>query len=106
MAPVVLYIAYPAGSSFNTDYYINKHLPPALGVWKEISGFVDWKLLTPLGEGSPFDAILQVTWESAEALGRMQAQITPETQKALEDDLPNYSTKKASIWASEVKAGL
>lgn len=106
MAPVVLNIAYPAGSSFNMDYYINKHLPPAIEAWSAIGGLVDWKILTPLGEGSPYDAHLQVTWESAEALGKMRTAVSPEAQKALQEDVPNFSTKTPTHWVSEVKTGL
>jgi hypothetical protein len=106
MAPVILHIAYPAGASFNTDYYINKHLPPAIEGWKALGGLVGYKLLTPLGEGSPYDAVLQATWESPEALANMQAKVSPEQQKALADDVPNFSTKMPSIWVSEIKASL
>ncbi|KAM0820100.1 hypothetical protein AB5N19_05919 [Seiridium cardinale] len=105
MAPVVLHVAYPTGSSFNADYYINTHLPPAIKAWKATGGLVDWKVLTPFGEGSPYDALLQVTWESAEVLGKMQSETSPEARKALEADLPHYSTKAPSMWVTEVKAG-
>ncbi|KAH6647144.1 hypothetical protein BKA67DRAFT_540597 [Truncatella angustata] len=105
MAPVVLNIAYPAGSSFNKDYYLNTHMLLAVDAWKDIGGLVDWKLLTALGDNSPYDAVLQVTWESAEALGKMRSQTSPEKQKELADDLPNYSTKAPSVWVLEVQGG-
>lgn len=104
MAPAILHIAYPAGASFNKDYYVTKHLPPAIEAWKAIGGLVSWNLSTPLGEGSPYDAHLQVTWESAEALGKMRTNVSPQQQKALADDVPNFSTKTPSIWATTVEA--
>ncbi|KAI1855365.1 hypothetical protein JX265_006492 [Neoarthrinium moseri] len=105
MPAASLYIAYPAGSEFNVDYYKNKHLPPAIAGWSKAAGFVGYKLQTPVGQGSPYDAVLQVTFESLEALGKSQAAITPEQMQALKDDVPNFSKNPAAHWVMEVQDG-
>ncbi|KAK6193722.1 hypothetical protein LQW54_012194 [Pestalotiopsis sp. IQ-011] len=106
MAPVILNIAYPSGSDFNVDYYTSRHIPFALGAWQKLGGLVGWKLYTPVGEGSPYAAHLEVTWDGIEAVVNMKTNSPPEVQKALADDLPNYSTKPPAIWVSELKASL
>ncbi|ETS74084.1 hypothetical protein PFICI_13950 [Pestalotiopsis fici W106-1] len=107
MAPVILNVAYPSGSDFNVEYYTSKHIPLAVEGWKAItSGLKDWKLYTPLGDNSPYAAVLEVTFESMEALVSVQTKAPAELQTKLKEDLVNYSTKPPSMWVSELKASL
>ncbi|KAF3014282.1 hypothetical protein G7054_g3425 [Neopestalotiopsis clavispora] len=106
MAPVILNIAYPSGSNFNVEYYTTKHIPLAVEGWKPLGGLVNWKMYTPLGDNAPYAAVLEVTFESMEALVNVQTKAPAELQTKLKEDLPNYSTKPPTMWVSELKASL
>jgi hypothetical protein len=97
---VTLFVAYEQGSEINVDYYVNKHLPLALKAWAKV-GVAGYKLDTTKTETSPFEVLLAVHFESMAGVGKLQTEVTPEDNKALQDDLANYSKKPPKIWVME-----
>ncbi|KAH8896068.1 hypothetical protein GQ53DRAFT_804168 [Thozetella sp. PMI_491] len=103
-----LYIAYPPGSDVDLDYYLTKHLPPALEIWR--STLIEWTIQQSSSTGDdggslPYETLFTCTWESLAALEAARGAIPPETQQAAWDDVVNYSKKNPVVWVMEQKAG-
>ncbi len=102
---VLLSVMYPEidGSRFDTDYYIDKHMPlvrARLG-----SALTDFKATRGLAGGEPgsgptYQFIAHLTFESPEAMGEKLGQHGAE----LFADVPNFTDVQPIVQVSEILA--
>lgn len=94
-------VLYPAASRFDYDYYVNKHTPMVLELWKphglirvEISKGVSG--LAP-GSAAKYCTIAVLTFTSLEAL---QAALAASGAQVM-GDIPNYTDSQPEIQINE-----
>jgi uncharacterized protein (TIGR02118 family) len=99
-------IFYPSkpGARFDVDYYLNTHMPLAIGALgpavKAVSVEIGKIGGTP-GELPPFTAICNFTCETVEAF---TAAFMPSAD-LLQGDIPNYTDIAPVIQVSEIRLG-
>ena len=102
MIKVSVFYPNAEGKKFNTDYYLNKHLPlvqEKLGnVLKRTAVEVGLAGLAP-GSPPPYNIMGHLYFDSVEAF---QAAIEPHMQSIM-GDIPNFTDTEPVIQISEVK---
>ncbi|KAM0354870.1 hypothetical protein ACHAPU_000706 [Fusarium lateritium] len=94
-------IQYPTGHDFDVDYYVNTHMPLAEKVWKS-HGLQGADIIKLSGEG-PYQIYSILRWESLEAFQKAYAM---EETKAVQEDVKNFTTGKATIAFGDTVARL
>ena len=83
-------VMYPAGESFNLDYYLATHMPLVKDRWSSM-GLNSAKILkgagTPDGKPAPFQIIAELEWESLQHFKDAGAKHGPE----IFGDIPNFT---------------
>lgn len=92
-------VVYPRseGSTFDTDYYVNSHMPMVAEKWPQVT---KWEV-DVAGDGQPHHAVGHIYFDSAESLGAAMA--GPSTGEIMAD-VPNYTSVQPAMYMSEVVA--
>ncbi|KAM0331406.1 hypothetical protein ACHAQA_003079 [Verticillium albo-atrum] len=98
-----IFILYPRkdGSTFNKEYYQNKHMPLVSEIWQKY-GLKSWSV-TEAVEGGPYDVVTLVEFESLE--GFAKAQQDPRTPE-ITGDVGNFSSVEPAFSVGNIIARL
>ncbi|KAL5342668.1 hypothetical protein BJX70DRAFT_394503 [Aspergillus crustosus] len=95
---VITTVLYPAGSTFNLDYYLSTHMPLVSKIWGPF-GLKDWKVVKYTTENAQFTYGAFLTWENSEDSNRA---VAAAEAKPIFDDIPNFSDRPPSFASGDV----
>lgn len=92
-------VLYPRGEGthFNSDYWLNTHMPMLPGKWPKLN---KWEA-DIAGTDSPYYAVAHIFFDSMEDM--QSAMSSPETGEVL-GDIPNYTNTSPIISTNSVSA--
>ncbi|EME88131.1 uncharacterized protein MYCFIDRAFT_148752 [Pseudocercospora fijiensis CIRAD86] len=90
-------VVYPAGGTFNMDYYKSTHMPLVQEKWAKY-GLKSWKVVK-FPDDSPYSVQATLEWDNIKQF--QDAASGPEAKDVL-GDVPNFSNKDPVIMAGEV----
>lgn len=92
------------GSTFDMDYYINKHMPLTAETFGPF-GFQGWQVIKPSpgtdGSAPKYHAIALMTFDKAENFGKA---VTSPSMAKVGADVPNYTNVQPEGVAGDVVA--
>jgi len=94
--PATATVLYPAGPSFNLDYYLTSHMPMVVKLWGEF-GLTGYTISKPTD--GPYQLLCVLNFNSLE--GFQKAASSP-AAKTVMGDITNYTTAEAVISFGEV----
>ncbi|KAI0594162.1 hypothetical protein F4775DRAFT_575041 [Biscogniauxia sp. FL1348] len=100
MAPAILSVVYPAGTKFDMDYYLTKHMPMVQSQWQKY-GMKGWKV-AQYDEAAVYK--VQAWLEFEDESGVAKASAGPE-KTSIFADVPNYSDKDAVVLGGVITGG-
>jgi uncharacterized protein (TIGR02118 family) len=88
-------VLYPNGdgTTFDHDYYRDKHVPMAVATWEPVSAEID------RGLNGPYVAAVHFTFAS---IDDMKAALALEASAAITADVPNYTNATPVLQTSEI----
>ncbi|KAI1780260.1 hypothetical protein F4818DRAFT_937 [Hypoxylon cercidicola] len=101
---ITMVVGYPKDANFNTEYYLQKHLPSVNPTWKPY-GMGAWRAMAPTDlSKSPYVMLVEIEWPDMESFHRAQAETPPEATQKYMDDMKNFTDKDPVVWFMESKA--
>ena len=102
---ILVTVMYPsgAGTRFDMDYYLNKHMPLVSKRWTS-KGLHDYTVVkgvgTPDGGAPPYQVVAHLRFESADAFKAAATADGPE----IFGDIPNFTDTQPAVQLSDIAA--
>ncbi|KAI0408355.1 hypothetical protein F4802DRAFT_549503 [Xylaria palmicola] len=91
-------VAYPAGTKFDMDYYLAKHMSLVLKLWAP-HGLKAWKVAQYSNAEAKYAVQAWLEWESKEHADKATTSADAAT---IFGDVPNFSDKSPDILSGEL----
>ncbi|KAI1141383.1 hypothetical protein F5Y05DRAFT_259310 [Hypoxylon sp. FL0543] len=97
----VVSVLYPAGTKFDMEYYVEKHMPLARKNWGPY-GLKSYRIGHYTDPEAPYVVQAWMEWEDTTSWGKATA--APEAKEVFAD-IPNYSDKQPVIVLGAITGG-